>query len=166
MPSCRLTTVLLLLAFSTGSGCNSSQKPETTLGPAVDVTLAETQVDTVGLANDVHRLLDLVYVRMIGVANELTGVSDSAQAREAALRLKIRVAATTQVIAVQPDPRLALCNIWIIIVEGRNLFETQAQQEILGEFQPRLVEVANELETEVVAIGRRHLGLPQHSYPC
>lgn len=148
---------LLLVAFIAGSGCHSSQKSKTP-PPAGGVTLAKSKVDTAGLVNDLHGVLDLIYIRMIGVADEVTDGSDNAAAREAALRLKIRVAATTHAVAAQPDPRLAFCNIWVVIVEGRNLFATQAQKEIFGEFQPRLIKVANELEAEVVAVGRRHFG--------
>jgi len=148
---------LLLVAFIAGSGCHSSQNAEGP-PPASGVTLAGTKVDTAALVADLHKVIDLVYIRMIGVADEVTDGSENAAAREAALRLKIRVAATTHAIAAQPDPRLAFCNIWIVIVEGRNLFATQAHKEIFGEFQPRLIKVANELEAEVVAVGRRHFG--------
>jgi methyl-accepting chemotaxis protein len=148
---------LLLVAFTAGSGCHSSQKSEGPQ-PAAGLTLAKTKVDTAALVADLHGVLDLIYIRMIGVADEVTDGSENAAAREAALRLKIRVAATTQVIAAQPDPRLAFCDIWIVIVEGRNLFATKAQKEIFGEFQPRLIKVADELEAEVVAVGRRHFG--------
>ncbi len=145
----------LLVVFIAGSGCYSSQKSKAP-PPAAGVTLAGTEVDTAVLVGDLHHFLDRVYIRMIGVADEVIANSSSAQAREAALRLKIRVAATTQAIAAEPDPRLAFCSIWIVLVEAQTLFATAQQQRVLGEFQPRVLKAANELEGEVVAIGRRH----------
>ncbi len=83
----------LLVVFIAGSGCYSSQKSKAP-PPAAGVTLAGTEVDTAVLVGDLHHFLDRVYIRMIGVADEVIANSSSAQAREAALRLNNSVRRT------------------------------------------------------------------------
>jgi hypothetical protein len=141
--------ILLLMALVIAAlGCTKPAK-QTALMTEVgdlDITARELRVRTYEFADHFAGGVEMA-------ANEIISRSDDPAIRRNALAWKINVIPEMHKAAFQIDPFGALIDSYALCAQMNQYFAEGYGKDVFGEWQPIAIEAAQQLETDVVAIG-------------
>jgi hypothetical protein len=140
------TRVLLLISLilTLGSGCNHAPK-QTNIMKASDVK--------VGASTGELRHRTIAYAKRAAgfieeTADEIRATGGSPDVRKAALRWKLSAIPLIQEAALQPDPLVAIADIWSFVLQMREFFISGAGRQMFGEHQALAIAACERLAAD------------------
>jgi hypothetical protein len=107
---------------------------------------------------DLFRFADVYTSEVVSAANEIARSTEDSKVREFALTWKIRVASGLHAVTLNPDPRVAMVNTWMVTVQHRMFFTTfEAGKAIFGVQQEKAVQVAVKMENDLENLIRQYI---------
>jgi hypothetical protein len=131
-------------------GCRSRQRKDS----AEQAAAAELMIDTFFLRSALYGFADITASEIAGKASDIARAAPDTRTRELALMWKLRSATTIQALVLEPDPRLALINTWIAVVQHRQYFTQGQGKDSFGEQTAQAVETAYKIEEQFEEIVR------------
>ena len=143
-----ISLIFALMIFNlTGCGLLRRDQSESSISKPVNPAL---------LKRELRLYMSSSHARIVSVATEVASAARDRAIREKALRLKIRSEETRQAIQYEQDPRVAFLKAWSFAVELRIYLTEGEGRDHFGSQQDRVVEVAQKLEDDIVALGKKH----------
>ncbi len=113
-------------------------------------------IDPAQLQGELHLLMDSHMADTVGTATEIAAGTQDRRVRENCLRWKMRTHDTYASILSEDDPRKAFVYAWTSAVQLRQYLTAGAGKDIFGDRQAVAVTLAQKMESEALALGRKH----------
>ena len=131
-------------------GCRSQQRDDS----AEQSAAAELMIDPFFLRSALYEFADITASEIAGKASDIARAAPDTRTRELALLWKLRSATAIQALVLEPDPRLALINTWIAVVQHRQYFTQGQGKDSFGEQTAQAAETAYKIEEQFEEIVR------------
>ncbi|MHC5075872.1 MAG: hypothetical protein ACYTFM_05545 [Planctomycetota bacterium] len=148
--------MLIVFAILPLSGCKQQSSTQEFFEPGK--TKEALLLEGAQLRLDLFRFADVYTSEVVSTANEIARSTEDSKVREFALTWKIRVASGLHAVTLDPDPRVAMVNTWMVTVQHRMFFTTvDAGKDVFGVQQKKAVQVALKMENDIEDIIRQYI---------
>ena len=96
-------------------------------------------------------------------ADEIIDAAEDSKVQRAALGWKASAVPALHRASFHPDPVTAIADLWLLVVQMKNRFQTEYGREIAGDFQMFVVETLNDMEENILEFLHDQGGEPVRS---
>jgi hypothetical protein len=148
--------MLIVFAVLPLSGCKQQSSGQEFFEPGK--TKEALLLEGAQLRLDLFRFADVYTSEVVSTANEIARSTEDSKVREFALIWKVRVASGLHAVTLDPDPRVAMVNTWMVTVQHRMFFTTfDAGKAVFGVQQEKAVQVAFKMENDLENLIRQYI---------
>ncbi len=135
---------IVLLTCVAGTSCFPKTKPSTVETASGQVI--QTRQFRVWVYELTNRLAGQIELS----ANEIIETAEDPEVRRAALNWKASAVPALQRASFQPDPLVAWADLWLFVVQMKDLMQTEYGRETAGDLRMSVVETLKDMEDEIL----------------